>query len=59
MMLIATISGAPTMFQVVDKMTYACYSCLLLADPEDAMFFPESLYLLGPCPSELISFQQA
>lgn len=47
MVLITTISGAPTMFQVVDKMTYACYSCLLLGDPEVTMFFSRKLVFVG------------
>lgn len=34
MVIIATISGAPTMFQVVDEMIYACYSHLLLGEEE-------------------------
>lgn len=47
MVLITTISGTPTMFQVVDKMTYACYSCILLGDPEDTMFFSRKLVFVG------------
>lgn len=39
MVIIATILEAPTMFQVVGEMIYACYAHLLLRRRKGAMLF--------------------
>lgn len=59
MVIIATISGAPTMFQLLDEPMYACYSHLLLRRRKDSMLFVGSLHLVGPSLSKFISLQQA
>lgn len=41
----ATISGAPTTFQVVDEMAYGCYSHLLLGEEEGCYAFSTKLTL--------------
>lgn len=47
MVIIATISGAPTMFQVVDEMIYACYSHLLLGEEEGCYALSRKLVFGG------------
>lgn len=47
MVIIATISGAPTMFQVVDEMIYACYSHILLGEEQGCYAFPRKLVFGG------------
>lgn len=51
MVIIAMISAAPTMFQAVDEMIYACSFHLLLREKEGCF------YLVGRSPSEHISLQ--
>ena len=58
MEMIDTISGALTMFQLVDKMTSACY-WHLPGEAEGYCAFSRNLAFGGPCPSELINFEQA
>lgn len=43
MVIIATISGAPTMFQLLDEPMYACYSHLLFEEEEGFYAFSRKL----------------
>lgn len=47
MVIIATILGAPTMFQVVDDIIYACYSHFLLGEEEGGYAFSRKLVFGG------------